>query len=630
MARPEPGSARVGPLTRSVTRHALGVLLLVGAVALSAAARIHYTLQDPNFAGRSAAALLYTDPAFIYYVTERVVEGGGLPPEDFRADPRVEYPETSDLPAMFTVGQEFFVAWTYRWFGGGLPLHVFAVWAMSLFASLTAVGVFGLAFELTQKVRWAAVAAWIWALMLGNHRTMGFVLIREDFALPWFALHLCLVARSARVRSVPSYAFAGASLVAAAATWHAMSFVLLMEAACFLLWFLRTGRNPLGGRHAWVLVATAAVLSLLVPVLRAKLFLLSPAAWIGLSLAATGLAAGRFALGRAGQTAAVLGVMGALAALSRVIGAPGDYAHVYELLVAKLLNLGVLPADPTELSFGARLLWQGPFATADPQTFLLGLTAGCAALAVALLVDLPGWLTGRGDPPRMLLLCFGVSAAVATWIVVRAAPILGLVTPVIAALLLARLARVGRAGAGLAAALACLALVGHGVFGHRVLEHWENAWYAPSVRGEEREGLMNWIRRRVPEGQPVVADFLNSASILAHTGRPVVQQPKYETRRSRDRIQQFFETFFLGTPQDLERYVKRLGSHVLVVDRPWLGGNCAIAGVTQEQVAAHPERAAWAFLSNDPRVYGQVSGFRLVYQSPAERGFNPYRVYIVD
>ena len=88
----------------------IGACALVAAISFGSAVRIHSALSLPGFASNAVEGMLKSDAALLYYMTQRIVESGGLPPDDFRADPRVEHPETSDLPAMFTVGQEFLVA----------------------------------------------------------------------------------------------------------------------------------------------------------------------------------------------------------------------------------------------------------------------------------------------------------------------------------------------------------------------------------------------------------------------------------------------------------------------------------------------------------------------------------------
>lgn len=90
------------------------------------------------------------------------------------------------------------------------------------------------------------------------------------------------------------------------------------------------------------------------------------------------LAAGTLALG-----------LGIATAYSRATGtALAEYGHVFELLFAKLRHLGERPDDPRALSFGARLLWQGPFETAALREVLAGslvaaMLAGPACLDAA-------------------------------------------------------------------------------------------------------------------------------------------------------------------------------------------------------------------------------------------------------
>ena len=146
-----------GPVMLTPRRTAwIGACALVAAVVVGSAVRIHSALSLPGLASNSVEGMLKSDNALLYYVTQRIVESGGLPPDDFRADPRVEHPETSDLPAMLTVGQEFLVAWAFLAFGADTPLHVISVIVMGILASLAAVGVYGLTRELTGSDGWSA------------------------------------------------------------------------------------------------------------------------------------------------------------------------------------------------------------------------------------------------------------------------------------------------------------------------------------------------------------------------------------------------------------------------------------------------------------------------------------------
>jgi hypothetical protein len=593
----------------------------VAVVAISAAFRIGLALNDPNFDRVSPAGLLRTDPGLLYYVTESIVDADGRAPWDFRADPRIEYPLSSDIPAMFTVGQEFLVAWTHLAFGESWPLHVWAIAVMAIWASLSAIGVYGLAGELTGRVRWACLAAVLWAVLLANYRTIGIILIREDFSLPWFSLHLWLLARAARVRTPVAFAGAGLALSAAAATWHAMAFVLALEAGCALLWFLRTGRNPLAVAFAWLVPAVPALASFAIPALAAKRFVLSPAMAIAWALLAGAAAARLRPISRWTETGVVLGVLALALAIPRVLGgSSADYAHVFELLVAKVRFLGVLPDDPAQLSFGARLLWDGPFETASPVVLIAGLSTGLAALLAGVALYGRDWWRGQGDPRECLLVALGAAALASTLLIERVYVLVGILAPVIAVVLLCRVEPQRRGMAAMAGLIAVAAGLQAMAF-----TGWKNDWYPPG-RVADRAHLVRWVAENVHPAAPIASDFVNATAFLAHSRQMVMQQPKYETARSRDRIQDFFETFFQSPLGALRQSLRDEGARYLVVDRYLLAENTYIAGMPR---GASPRAgtAAAHMLSRRPRVFENVPGFELVYRSPPEVGLDSYRVY---
>lgn len=102
--------------------------------------------------------MLKGDPALLYDLTKRVIDAGGGVPDDWSADPRIEYPDVVDIPATFTLGQEFLVAWCWKLFGGEGPLHVFITHLMAIVASLSAIGVYLLGAEIARS---RAVASWL-------------------------------------------------------------------------------------------------------------------------------------------------------------------------------------------------------------------------------------------------------------------------------------------------------------------------------------------------------------------------------------------------------------------------------------------------------------------------------------
>ena len=586
------------------------LLLLALVVAGSTVVRARTAFSDPNFDVTDAKGMLKSDPALLAYIVERVRSADGLLPDDFRADPRVEHPDEVDLAAQFTVGQELLVANAYDLYeerGGTAPLHVFATWLMGLTAALAAVGVFGLTWELTRSSRWALVAALAWSVLPANYRTIGFVLIREDLSLPLFALHLWPLARAARTGSIPSYLAAGLLLLTALATWHAMSFLVALEVGVLLLWFLVTGQNALAARRAWIPVAVVGLGSLGVPALRATLAPLSAPMQLALALLA-GASLGRTRRARTGVVVATWAALaGAAVGVSKLVGGGlGEYRHVYEVWWAKLTRLGVKPEDPNELSFDARLLWQGPFNGLDAAE---AWRAGGWVLVLAV----PAVLLLRSSDRRLAAtVLFALVTLPVAWLMQRTVVVTGLLLPVVAVCAWAHRGVLGRVAVAVVLVLQSIAFSGY-------TRSFESPWYAHAWHARELAAAVDWVAANVPEGEAVVTDFVLGPALLLHTGRPIALQPKYETAESRARARELFEAYFHGTPEELRRLcLERFESRWLVIDRFTLWNVSRYTGGVpwSQRVPTFGTPAAATALRDSP--VESMPGFELVYRTSPE------------
>ena len=432
-------------------------LIVIALIGVATAVRILVPLASPIFTKHDPISLLRSDPALIFYVTERIVDAGGLPPADFRADPRIEYPETTDIPAMFTVGQEFLVAWGYLLFGAGMPLHLFAFGFMSFIASLTVVGVAGLGRELTGSAAWGVAAGLLHVGTAGTYRTLGSILVREDLSFPLFALHLFLLARASRLKTPGAVVLAAASAAAAIATWHAMAFIFTMEVACIFLWHLRTGKNPMEDRASGWFVAVLVLAALVVPVLQSKLFVLSTPVQMMVAMLVVARLPRDFASSEFARAGTSLGVFVAIALLfalvkSFVQDGADDYSHVLAMMLGKIQNLGQLPEDPAALPFGARLIWNGIFETGSPVLIWNFLGPLALVVPVAIVAWVAPWWTGRGASNAAIAVAFGGGALVLALLVSRLSALAAILAPIPAVLLLIGKTSGGRRS-GLIAAL---------------------------------------------------------------------------------------------------------------------------------------------------------------------------------
>lgn len=603
----------------------LTALVLVLLVAFSTGLRVEKALESGHF-DTDPVGSVRADPGLLYYLTERAVR---LPDgtDEGSIDTRIEHPDGVSVPNLYSLGQERVVALARRIVGDEMPTHQLALRLMAFLASLTLLGVYGLARELTGSSRWGLMAAALHALTPASYRSIGFVFVREDLCLPIYAMHLWLVVRTWRTRSTASGLWAGITLGLSLATWHAAGFLVALECAAAWLMFLRRDRNPFGKGPALMGLIAAVVICLLVPSLRAKGALLSPAMAGFLALAC----AARFSQQRSRCLAVGFVALAVFLGLGRVLagylGSAEDLDHVLALLLAKVRLLGHLPADPAMLDFDVRMMWQGPFATlewGEARRILGPSLLGFLVITVATTLR---WLRGRGEDMRLFIGLLVALLGLGSWLTLRVSAALVIVLPAAIALWFSRRnrARKGRsrsrwipfAGAGF---MLVQALVFFGWASHLSIDwHW-------NLRRDRDRAMVAAIERFVPEGRAVAADFMVSTVILAHTQRPIIVQPKWERALSRRRVERLWELLYHSSPSDLAHALRGpLQTEYLLVDRhtlQWLRSSRYLAGLSSDRPELPAGSAVEALLAGNSRhEYPGVEGFELLWSDEPVAAF---------
>ncbi|MEQ1893719.1 MAG: hypothetical protein ABL998_14335, partial [Planctomycetota bacterium] len=225
---------------------------------------------------------------------------------------------------------------------------------------------------------------------------------------------------------------------------------------------------------------------------------------------------------------------------------------------------------------------------------------------------------------ELLLLALALLALPAAWMFGRLAALVGLFVPGAAVLALAGARRPWLAWSVAGALLAAQAFD----FARYLGEH-EIDWYPPKAAREELAALVEWVRAEVPRDEPIVSDFVNSTALLAHTGNPIVLQPKYETDRSRRAAEAFLTTFFRGSCAELaELLATRFESRYLLVDARMLWDQSRYtAGLGPEVSAPLPGTAAEALLSDDDALLRALAEFELLYRGRSDLAWCDYRVF---
>jgi hypothetical protein len=441
-------------------------------------------------------------------------------------------------------------------------------------------------------------------------RTVKNLFLREDFAIPLIVFALYFTVRALQEQSPrggtrpTTQALAALLWLAALASWHLTQFVMAPLVTAAVLVYLGKGEMP---RVPWFVLVLATG-SVVIPVLRAKQFYLSPTMGTLYALAlAVWIDGGRkkAATVFAGWLVAFL-ILGWLLQKSY-----GEYAHVYELFVYKLRFLGVKPDDPSRLPWEARVLWEGAFNAASWGEWWhsLGWCLPLAVVAGRKIGRMEIWKAERSEtrPSRAadVFVVFALLLVPLSWMVVRYFTFLGFAAAVLAAGLVTR--RVWwKAALGFATVWQLVALDFHPLDRTPVVP--ESYW-----------PVVEWLNAHTPTNAVVLASISESPVFLAHTGRAIVLHSKFENRAIRDRYREFLAAVY-GTEEQMFEFARRYGADYLVFDNSFL-----IAGKDSRRYKADklgdldPNCAAMLFAERPQRLRHFEPEF-------SEKGYTVFRV----
>ncbi len=559
--------------------------------------------RNPTWDAKDEVGQFWSEFAFHYRFAKFFAEHRDW--SELSRDRSVQFPDTINDWAEFTVAMEVPVGALYRWLQPAMSFHVFVVWYDCLISSLSLFAVFLLARALWRSDGAGVFASALYATLYPSYgRTVKNLFLREDFAVPLIILALFFTVRALQVgsdrradrgapggRALPQIT-AALFWLGAMASWHLTQFVLAVGVGAAVLVYLGKGETP---RMPWLVLLLAAG-SLVIPVLRAKQLFLSPTfcALYALALAVWINGGRRRAILVFGAWLAVL--LGLSWALGK---SETEYAHVYDLFFAKLRYLGVKPDEPARLSWEARCLWEGAFNTAGLGEFWRSLQWTLPLAVVA------GWKVGRMEVWKNVFIVFALLLVPLSWMVVRYFTFLGFAVAVVAAGLVTR--RIWWRAA-LVVAVA-----------------WQ--WFALDLKPLDRspvvpdhyKPLVAWINEHTPTNAVILASISESPVILASTGRPIILHSKFENRRIRERYREFLEAVY-GSEEQMFAFATKYGADYFVFDPGFL-----VAGKDSRRYKADrlgdldPNCAAMLF-ARQPQ--------RLRYFEPvfSARGYTVFRV----
>jgi hypothetical protein len=508
---------------------------------------------NPTWDAKDEVGQFWSEFAFHYRFAKFFAENSDW--SQLNRDRSVQYPDTINDWAEFTVAMEVPAGVLYRWFQPAMPFHVWIVWYDCLVSSLSLFAVFFLARALWRSDAAGVFAAALYATLYPSYgRTVKNLFLREDFAIPLIIFALFFTVRALQEQKVRDQILAGIFWLAALASWHLTQFVLAVVIGAAVLVYLGKGDTP---RVPWFVIVLAAG-SVITPVLRAKQLFISPTFSVMYALAlAVWINGGRK------RAAIVFGAwLVVLVGLSLWLQkSQSEYAHVYELFFAKLRFLGVKPDDPAKLPCEARCLWESAFNTAERTEWWHSL-GWCLPLAVV-----AGWRVGRMEVWKAersetrpscaanVFVVFALLLVPLSWMVVRYFTFLSFAVAVVAAGLMTN--RVYWR----------TALLGATVWQFCALN------YRPMDRTpvvpDNYKPVVAWINEHTPTNAVILASIAESPVVLAYTGRPTILHSKFENKVIRDRYREFLAAIY-GSQELFDAFAKKYGADYFVFDNGFL------------------------------------------------------------
>ncbi len=491
---------------------------------------------NPTWSATDEVGQFWSEFAFHYRFAKFFAEKSDW--SELNHDRSVQYPDTINDWAEFTVAMEVPVGVLYRWWQPAMPFHVFVVWYDCLVSSLTLFGVFFLARALWRSDAAGVFASALYAGLYPSYgRTVKNLFLREDFAIPLIVFALFFTVRALQEQKTRDQVCGALFWLAALASWHLTQFVMAPFVLAAVIVYLGKGETP---RLPWLVIVMATG-TVIIPVLRAKHVYLSPTMCVLYALALAVWING----GRKRATLVFAGWLVGFLALGWLLGKSyGEYAHVYQLFFYKLRYLGVKPVDPSRLPWEARLLWEGAFNTATWGEWWRSLQ-WCLPLSLVAM-----WSAWREKNVALRMVAvFTVLLFPLAWMVVRYFTFLGFAAAVVAA--------------GKRRWLIVPAIVWQfAVLNFQPLERGspDPASYKPVVQ---------WICENTPTNAVVLAQISESPVLLAHTGRPIIMHSKFENARIRERYREMFDAIY-GSEEQFSVFALKYGADYFVYDAGYL------------------------------------------------------------
>jgi len=528
--------AGLSPVLKKILISIMLVLLIGGVVSN----KLYLLNKLPHFDPKNGHGFFWTESAFHYRHFLMIAQGEAIPAVDYG----IQYPEGLDTLRYITPVMEYAAGIIYRLGFSNMPPHLFVVYFNIFFSTLSVLAIF-----LAGKAAWrsntiAFLVAVIYGFALASlARSAAGGFIREDFALPFiffsFACFLdCLQKDRPLVSALGSMLF-----VIALSAWHVTQLYLSLFAAALTVIYLFGPTKDLPRRSILVFVGFMLAASLLIPVLRAKFFVVSPALMLLYALVALFLRFPADSLPTRNKAVAGLVILVFLIGSLVIQHYLGTYSHVYALVFNKLKFLGVMPQDSGRLPFEAKAMWTSAFVSPKLIELPIMLASSVIFGPIGAGIIFFRWFKKQAGNAELMITLLAGWLSILFLMIHRMS--------VFAVFFLAL--SVGALTCVKKKQLKYTLYAGLGAFLLAQI-YWQPMLRAHAFRPSQNDlnNLLSFIEEQTAADEAVLTAFELGPSVAAYTGRPVILHSKFESKLLREKVKQVYTTFYQSEQQFFE------------------------------------------------------------------------------
>jgi len=484
--------------------------------------------------------LFRVEEATRYRYAKLASAGGKIP----KIDRRIQYPEGLNVKKHFTTLSQRVMGSSYRIFRFKVPFHIYVIWFMFLYSSLSVFAVYKIGFLLSS-------------------RTIAGGLVEEDFALPLIFFALLFILKALRSRRKIYPVSAGILLALAMSSWHVSQFFyLILLSILIALYIFKPDEREKISTGILPILIISTVAGAFVPVLRGGFFLLSFSQLLGYSFCAVHFTGKKFPFllkRKIGLILLLLFSFGLFFAASRPVlkQHAKNYAHVYSLMFNKIKYLGSKPTfnkEVKKLPFDAKVLWQSSFVSPNFK-FVKDI------FLIVFLFSLPGlFAAGRklfktGDSPLLIIFLLLISFFLLFLLIKRLYVFviffLCLFVPQAKHLSKKNFFRVFSA-----------VVLFFGIY-LQSKQTFPKLRAVPRRINSYKQDILKRMNKNAPPGSVILCNIGFAPEIVQNSGFSTVLHNHYEAKDIRDKTREFYENIY-EDEETFYRFAKKYGSQYLL------------------------------------------------------------------